>query len=109
MLLELEDEDIVDANYLVFVCKLEKADSGPPVLSACIEWSVLWFTASTTYLKNLLLISTALFSSVRQEPLIEGLCFSSNLTVIALWKLAQQNWISNNVASLLVDLQYFRF
>lgn len=54
-------------------------------------------------------LCNSLFSSVRQEPLIQKLCFSSNLTVIAIWKLAQQNWISNNAASLLVDLQYFRF
>lgn len=64
----------------------------------------------TTYLKNLLLFAASFFfSSVSQEPLmIPELCFSSTLTVIAIWKLAQQNWISNSVASLLVDLEYFR-
>lgn len=54
------------------------------------------------YLKNLLLFATALFSPVCQKPLIQELCFSSCLTVIALWKLGQQNTISNNVASVLV-------
>lgn len=83
MLLELEGEDIVGVNSLVFVDEPEK---GWCLIYSPFYMQVMIYTLICSYnycLKNLLLFETAIFSLVCQKPLIQEFCFSSPLTVVA--------------------------
>lgn len=109
MPLELEDEDadVYCLVCLVFVDEHKKTSFHQSFCTHVMICSLI--CRYDHYLRDQLLFATALFCSVCQQPLIQELWFSSYLTVIAMWKLSQQNWISTSVTTRVDGLVWLQF
>lgn len=104
----MEDEDLIDANYLVFVNEPEKAGIYQSFLHICGD---LCFN-----LQLLLLFKEPVVLCNRHIELYQP--DTIDLRSLFFFELdynryvkpsVQQNWISSSVASLLVNLQYFGY
>lgn len=80
-------KNIVYANYLVFEWAWKDSFvTTSPYTTYVIICALM--CSYPHYLKNLLPCAFAFFSSVSQNlSLIQELCFSLNLTIVAVWKL----------------------